>query len=401
MKSGRKVKITPVLTAYSVLGIGFFTQAASLILSRGSFLENIVYDFSRFTDFFDHVRRFYLGLELVYEEGMHACFPPLAYCFYYLISRVLYLDNIGAPEELAVSASGMLVICMLTALFALFFVFALERLLSVRQPAAKRLLALLLFCSYPFWLAIERGNMSQLVLILLMYAMTLKDSEEKARREAALLLIAIAAGLKLYPAIFGVMYLAEKRYKEALRLILYGIFFFVFPFIFFQGLDGFQIFLRNISAVGSGTTGITIAGLCGRIAEALGLGLAQGHLMGRILSVLYLGAVLLLSFLNRKCWQTTALLTSLMIIFVSASGTYCLIYWVIPFLCFLNEMYGRSVWRKLDYAYAVLFSLVFVAYPVPAMGSSGMLYAVLYVLILVILAEQTLRTMQKARISFT
>ena len=55
MKSGRKVKITPVLTAYFVLGIGFFAQAASLILSRGSFLENIVYDFSRFTDFFDHV----------------------------------------------------------------------------------------------------------------------------------------------------------------------------------------------------------------------------------------------------------------------------------------------------------------------------------------------------------
>lgn len=399
MHSGRKKKISPIWIVYFILGGGgIFAQIMSLIISKGRFLENIVYDFSRFTDFFDHVRRFYLGLELVYEEGMHACFPPLAYSIYYLISRVLYFDNINAPEELAVSASGMLIICILTALFALFFVFALERLLLTGESAAKRLLALLLFCSYPFWLAIERGNMSQMVLILLMYAMALKDSEGKAQREAALILIAVAAGLKLYPAILGIMYLAEKRYKEALRLVLYGIFFFAFPFVFFQGVDGFRIFMRNISAVGSGTTGITIAGLCGRIAEALGLGLAQGHAAGRILSVLYLITVLLLCFLNRKCWQTTALLTSLMIIFVSASGTYCLIYWVIPFLCFLNEVYSRSGWRKLNYVYAVLFSLVFVSYPVPAMGSSGMLYAALYLLILVILAEQTLQLVKRAGI---
>ena len=395
MDADRKKGISPAQVAFWVLGVGILAQILSLIFSQGRFLENIVYDFSRFTDFFDHVRRFYLGLDLVYEEGMHACFPPLAYCVYYLISRVLYAENAQAPEDLAVSASGMLVICMLTALFALFFVFALERLLTGWKPAAKRALVLLLFVSYPFWLAIERGNMSQMVLILLMYAVSLRDSEKRAEREAALLLIAVAAGLKLYPAIFGILYLAEKRYKEAFRLVFYGIFFFAFPFVFFQGMDGFRIFLRNITAVGSGTTGITIAGLCGRIGEALGLGLSMGHLAGRILSLFYLAIVLLFSFLNGKSWQRTALLTSLMIIFVSASGTYCLIYWVIPFLCFLKEQSGRSVFRKLDYVYAVLFSLVFAAYPVPALGSSGMLYAFLYLLLLVILVDQTAQAVRR------
>lgn len=42
----------------------------------------------------------------------------------------------------------------------------------------KKWMAVLLLCSYPFWLAIERGNMSLLVLVLLMYAMSLKDSEK-------------------------------------------------------------------------------------------------------------------------------------------------------------------------------------------------------------------------------
>lgn len=394
MKFIGQKRCTPVLLMYLVLGMGIFAQIFSLILSRGSFLKNIVYDFSRFTDFFDHVRRFYLGLDLVYQEGMHACFPPLAYCIYFLLSRILYVDNIGDPEGLAVSGSGMLIICMMTAVFSIFFVFAFDRLFSVPQSAAKKLLTLLVFCSYPFWLAIERGNMSQYVLILLMYAMAFRDSDRKVERETALILIAFAAGLKLYPAIFGVLYLAEKRYREAVRLMVYGILFFFLPFIFFQGVDGFRIFLRNISAVGSGTTGITIAGLCGRIAEAVGVDLALGHLAGRILSMLYLGIVVLLCFLNKKSWQTIALLTSLMIIFVAASGTYCLIYWVIPFLCFMNEMVRRKSYRKLDYVYAVLFALVFVAYPVQALGSSGMLYAALYLLIFVILTDQVIVLVQ-------
>ena len=98
----------------------------------------MVYDFSRFTDFFDHIRRFYLGLGLVYQEGMHACFPPLAYCIYFLLSRVLYNDNIEAPQELAASGSGMLLICMLTALFALFFIFTFVRLFRAEQSAGER-----------------------------------------------------------------------------------------------------------------------------------------------------------------------------------------------------------------------------------------------------------------------
>ena len=138
MDADRKKGISPAQVAFWVLGVGILAQILSLIFSQGRFLENIVYDFSRFTDFFDHVRRFYLGLDLVYEEGMHACFPPLAYSVYYLISRVLYAENAQAPEDLAVSASGMLVICMLTALVALFFVFALERLLTGWKPAAEK-----------------------------------------------------------------------------------------------------------------------------------------------------------------------------------------------------------------------------------------------------------------------
>ena len=41
--------------------LGICIMFLSLICSKGSFLNKMVYDFSYFTDF-DHIRRFYLGL---------------------------------------------------------------------------------------------------------------------------------------------------------------------------------------------------------------------------------------------------------------------------------------------------------------------------------------------------
>lgn len=381
----KKEDFTPIRWIEILFGIGFLALLLSLLM-RGEFLEGIVYDFGHFADFFDHIRRFYLGLENVYEEGMHACFPPLAYCLYALAAKILRLDNAGNPDGLGTSGSGLLLLSMLTALFAALFLLAFLRPQNA-QRRQDRFLAVLLLGSYPFWLAVERGNMSLLVLLLLMYAMSLRDSDRAAERELALILIAVAAALKLYPAIFGVLYLAEKRYKDALRLLAYGILFFFVPFVFFDGAVGFRIFLHNLTAVGSGATGVTIVGICGRIGEQIGIGLARGHDLGKAAAMVYFTIALWVCFRNKKSWRTVAALTSLMIVFVAASGSYCLIYWAIPFRSFLDEMEGRKQYRKMDYLYAVLFAGVFFAYPVRTFGSSGILYLVLYLMIAVLLLE--------------
>ena len=325
---------------------------------------------------------------------MHACFPPLAYCMYYLISRILYKDNIRNPEALNISGSGLLVLCMLMVAFTMFFVFALFRMYQSNRETEKKWLAALFMCSYPFWLAIERGKMSLLVVILLMYAMIRKDSDKKWERETALLLFAAAAALKLYPAVFGRLYLIRKRYKEAGRLIIYGLLFFFLPFIFFDGWSGFKILLHNITAVGSGTTGVTIVGIFGRIAVVLGMSLKEGHEIGRFISYLYFNAVLLYCFYKKESWKSITLLTSLMIVFVAASGTYCLIYCVIPFVCFMNELIAKKEFKRMDYVYATIFVLIFAAYPIQRLGSSGILYIALYLLIAILLVEQAIQVVK-------
>ena len=315
---------------------------------------------------------------------------------YGMVARILCLDNAGNPDGLDTSGSGLLFLSMLTALFAVLFLLAFLRP-NEAQRRQDRFLAVFLLCSYPFWLAIERGNMSLLVLLLLMYAMSLRDSERAVEREFALILIAVAAALKLYPAIFGVLYLAQKRYKEALRLLVYGLFFFFVPFVFFDGMAGFRIFLHNLTAVGSGATGVTIVGICGRIGERMGISLARGHALGKAAAMVYFVMALWVCFRNKNSWRSVAALTSLMIVFVAASGSYCLIYWAIPFRSFLNEMEGRKQYGKTDYLYAVLFAGVFFAYPVRAFGSSGMLYLVLYLMIAAMLLEHMVCVGKKLR----
>ena len=105
------------------------------------------------------------------------------------------------------------------------------------------LVTVLILFSWPvFGMALQNGNIVILVSILLGTAIYLRRSPSKVFREIALILIAIAAGFKIYPAFAGIIYLKEKRWSEAGRLLLYGIAFSFLPFIFFGGIEGIKNF---------------------------------------------------------------------------------------------------------------------------------------------------------------
>lgn len=111
-------------------------------------------------------------------------------------------------------------------------------------------------------------------------------------------------------------------------------------------------------AVGSGATGVTIVGICGRIAVKLGMSLKTGHEIGQFVSYFYFIIVISYCVYRKESWKSVTLLTSLMIIFVAASGTYCLVYCVIPFVC--PDFRGLSCAGNGVFRYAV-YILLFVA----------------------------------------
>ena len=166
-----------------------------------------------------------------------------------------------------------------------------------------------------------------------------------------MLALAAAAGLKLYPAVFGVLYLRERNYKCALRLILYGVLMFVLPAFAFEGIDAITGFIRILGGfTGTGGHVFTYMGLQGISKAAvywgnqlLGGGPVQWEaltgLFGRIQQASYLLAAVLvvLSLFESQNWRRLLLLTMAMLEVQQTTG-YTLCFLTIPLVyCILEE----------------------------------------------------------------
>ncbi|MBQ8188438.1 MAG: DUF2029 domain-containing protein [Lachnospiraceae bacterium] len=354
--------------AYFVLisCIGYAITLLRLLQSRGAIFDEI-FDVAGYFYFGDMIMHlvFVNQPELVYFASEQACFPPLAYLVYYFMNRLLPGSEVVDMNFYRIQPSFILVYVLVSSIICC--IFAEEMRSVLKKNRNSLLLALLVICSEPFWAsAIERGNSVMLVVVILIGALILKDSDSKVKREVALILIAISAGLKMYPAIFGLLYLIEKRYKEAVRLTIYGILFFFIPFLFFGGIDGIVQFLTNLTTVNRYEGNLyTIQGfvhlLYLKIFSATEL-TRQIRTLGNVLALCYGVIAVFMAVLNKEYWKKLLFLSSMMVIFVPSSYPYTTIYLTIPFLFFLKEVKEQ----KIHCWYAVLFGVIFTIMALPS-----------------------------------
>ncbi len=317
-----------------------------------------------FMDFFNHVG--YVSHENgVYGSSVHACFPAFAYLFYALIAFLL-------PEGAAVMHAPHL---MSPLLYVAYFIvsavcvallFALvNRYLKAYSPTTRMAVALLLLCSNVFIDMIERGNSVFLVVIFLLAAMLLRERGDRVSRELALILIAAAAGFKVYPALFGALYLLERRYTEAVRLVIYGIAFFFLPFAFFGGVDGFLAFFANQSAV-QGEIYISLSSIKAAV-QCVAV-----QMTGDPLSLSWLASGLQILFLllnvaaffdkRLATWERSFILVAVMAFFPAWSGEYTSVYFLLPLLLLLRELangFGTGALRWWRVAALAVFGFTF------------------------------------------
>ncbi len=242
----KKYEITPQRLFVSIMIILGAFGIFWVCYTRGACINFVLTDASfYFMDFFNHV--FYVQTpQNVYHVNYNACFPPLAYMFYWLVAQMLPENTVIMDDSSSLSSYAILLFIVYNIILGILFYDSVRKFLESKGENNSLLLTLLLSISSVFvFTVVWNGNAALVAGILLLRALELRERNDRWSQELALLFIALAAGIKIYPAIFGILYLKEKRYKEAGRLILYGLIFFFIPFIFFGGIDGFIQMLLN------------------------------------------------------------------------------------------------------------------------------------------------------------
>ena len=187
--------------------------------------------------------------------------------------------------------------------------------------------------------------------------------------------LALSAGLKIYPMLFGLVLLLEMRWREALRCVFYGLLAFLLPALIFGGVNPLDL-IRNLTDMSSDTMGegfgykVNFANTLSFLFSALLIPASRTVL--NILSYL-LGALLLGSaFLQKTAWKRVCILTVLIVALPGFSYIYTLIFMLIPAVLFLNES-ETTARTPLQYTYAFLLAACFMPLPF-----TGMIYANYY-----------------------
>ena len=235
----------------------------TLYVTHGDFLSYFLYH-----DTLDAGMDFFHSIEYVRGRQPYAVFdtlyPPLANLFFYalfLLVPASVSDNWTYDFEASVAMRGTETDLRTTQscfLLYVFFVVLAVLLLAVLlrdvMQNAQWARASTFFALFSFGVlnAVDRGNIILLAAGLSLFFVMYHRSKRAWVRELALVALAIAAGLKIYPAFLGVMLLRNRDFKAAIRTVFYGIAALVLPvFAFQEGVYGLQLWLKILFSFGS------------------------------------------------------------------------------------------------------------------------------------------------------
>ena len=385
-----KKKLTNPINLFLTISLtGIILFVLVMIIGKGAGAEWIVmensFDFS-FTDHFRHIA-FASDMQHFYFNTNDATFPPFAYLLYYVLYRINpHSWGVNDWKACRDYKYNVIVFIALLMLVIIAYKYICDKILNSCKTEGRTLFVIATVFSAPVLIgAIERGNISFLTAILIIYALYLKDSDNKVLRELALILIAISAGIKLYPAVVGVLYIREKRWKEAIRLVVYGLIVFLVPFAFCGGIAGLIQYLKILFFFeGQGYRSWTnIRNYLLSVSDLFGLYEKSASFVKyfKVAENLFLLFSLVSVFRAKAKWKQILYPAGIMALYVPYSYRYTAVYMLIPLIFYLYDFYeeDKNNERSLgasDIVYPVLFGLIFT---VPIWGMLTMLSADFYI----------------------
>lgn len=318
------------------------------------YLGQVIFDYSDakhlfFRDTQDLFADFYNNIEYSqhldpYKDPMFGTlekpYPPLAYCVFFGMYKLgeLFVPEIYNVIHLAATL-------FLTVSTLLFFEFLRSSMKSF--SLIKYWFLACLFLSGLYLSSFERGNLVLLSAACVSFYLFYFNSESALLKYCSLFMLAFAAGIKLTPAILGLLLLGRKDRKSVVILVLLGILFCLVPFAFFpEGFNEIKYLLKNIS-----DNGVHY----GVMDKHIGMYHYMGYIcrMSRLFNVHILYSTLLpyftyfwmivsiptliFFFYEKTLWRRALMLIMLMIFIPRNCGNYNALYLFPVMVLFFNE----------------------------------------------------------------
>lgn len=273
-------------------------------------------------------------------------YPPLTYVVFYLLSKL------AGPFNL-LSASSAFFMFIFSAMFYLFLFDSYKG-----EKVYKFAISTLMMLSSIFIFSYERGNTIILTSLLTSFFVLNYNSENKVIKELSFIALAVAAALKAYPAVLGILLIFDKKYKEAFRLIIYGLIFSFFPFVLLNGsFSNIPIWLKNLTLNSNAYNyGIfprfNFRFWASHISDVEYKTFIYGVFskIDIILSVV----ALVMAFFQKQWWKKIMQLLLIAVILPVNSAEYTGLYLFIGMILFFNE----ENHNKFDWIYLILFILI-------------------------------------------
>ena len=346
------------------LAVTASTLAVFLLTGLSPFSDSFYTKEIPYSDYFYQVLVSSDGSQ-AYPVGKDTAFPA----FSYLLYRIFYVA--GGAWNGAISdfrgymhtPRAMAVFYLYNALLVLALYLVVRAFLHTRGRKCFLPAACAVLLSYPFLAtSMQRGNSVAFAAIFLAMACLWMTDEAPKKKEGAIAWIAAAAGLKIIPAVYGLIYVKRREWKRGMRLLVLGLIVFFVPFLFFGGSEGLGILAdRYLHMESERSELISAKGFLSYLFRVLfGRGGENAQALFSVLAIVFCVLMLLCFFLARTRWQETLFLSGLMIAALKSNHGYVSVYLLVPLLLYLRgEEQGEDDegWRV--YVNTILFAVIF------------------------------------------
>lgn len=340
MNNTKKINIIVITSLLGTLiGLMIF------LILKDSFLFN---PSDRFMDYFNTLT---VSQDVYSEVGIGRGYFPFTYVVLNIIKVIFTSSHIGY----------FITFLLVSIILIIFYTILLEK-----DWKSILLVSILSFLSYPMIFTFDRANIEYLVFgFLLLFFIAYK----KERYKTAAVLLALPICMKLYPAVFILLFLNKKQIKAFFICVIVSMILMSSSYFLINGtietipvaIENFRFFTNTYGKTESGVQfSHTLWSGLNYLSEVTSGKLINPSYMTAYTIIIVMVALVLacyIIFIEKEDWKAITILTIMMITFPHVSFDYTLIHMYIPILFFIITK-ETNEWEKIVFSVLLGLSII-------------------------------------------